>query len=194
MVQEEAGWGGGRSGLHNCGFSCCRTVVLGLMGVVGYAVQRELTRPKPGVRAATTATGPAVRALTGEEEGYAAMLWPIHSEIKLAAVEMSFAGIAYKMGDEDADRLAARLAPLVESLDAAMQRARALQVPGSMAGLHERYVAALGLYEQAAAEMISATRDGKDEHLVAGQRMSLHATEEMLRVGNVLWPGEYKPH
>lgn len=170
------------------------TVVVGLMGVVGYAVQRELTSPKPGVRAATTATGPAVRALTGEEEGYAAMLWPIHSEIKLAAVEMSFAGIAYKMGDEDADRLAARLAPLVESLDAAMQRARALQVPGSMAGLHERYVAALGLYEQAAAEMISATRDGKDEHLVAGQRMSLHATEEMLRVGNVLWPGEYKPH
>ena len=75
-----------------------------------------------------------------------------------------------------------------------MARARALQVPASMAAMHERYLAALGLYEKAAAEMVGATRDGKDEHLLAGQQMSLRATEDMLRVGNVLWPGEYKPH
>ena len=44
-----------------------------------------------------------------------------------------------------------------------MQRARALQVPASMARLHERYVAALGLYEKAAAEMVQrhARRQGR---------------------------------
>ena len=36
-------------------------------------------------------------ALTVEEETYAAQLWPIHSEVKLAAVNMSFAGIAYNV-------------------------------------------------------------------------------------------------
>ena len=42
--------------------------------------------------------------------------------------------------------------------------------------------------------MLAATRDGNDDHLLTGQQMSLRATEDMLRVGDVLWPGEYKPH
>jgi hypothetical protein len=73
-------------------------------------------------------------------------------------------------------------------------QARALPVPPSMTEVQDRYLGALGLYQKAAAEMLSAARDGKDEHLVAGQQMGLRATEDMLRVGDVLWPGEYKPH
>jgi hypothetical protein len=169
------------------------TVVLALMAVVGYAVQRELTKQPARQPAAATASVPQ-RALTSEEEDYAAALWPIHSEVKLAAVEMSLAGIGYKMGDQDAAGLEAKLKPLAESFEAALARARALQVPASMTEVQDRYLGALALYEKAAAEMMTATRDGKDEHLVAGQQMSQHATEDILRVGDVLWPGEYKPN
>ncbi len=169
------------------------TVVVALIAVVGYAVQRELTKQPASQPAAATAPVPQ-RALTGEEEDYAAALWPIHSEVKLAAVEMSLAGIGYKMGDQDAKGLEAKLKPLAESFEAALARARALRVPASMTEMQDRYLGALALYGKAAAEMINATRDGKDEHLVAGQQMSQHATEDILRIGDVLWPGEYKPN
>ena len=166
--------------------------VLVLLAVVGFAIRRELTRP---VAEPATVTAPvAQRALTSEEEDYAAALWPIHSEMKLAAVEMSFAGIAYKTGDQDAAALAAKVGPLADSFEAAMQRARALRVPASMTKVQDRYLGALALYKQAAAEMIEGARAGQDQHLVAGQQMSVRATEDILRIGDVLWPGEYKPH
>jgi hypothetical protein len=170
------------------------TVVLALLGVVGYALQRELTRQQATTPVATAVINEPVRALTGEEQDYAAALWPIHSEVKLSAVAMSFAGIAYKLGEQNGPTLEARVQPLADSFGAAMMRARALRVPPSMVPLHERYLAALAQYENAAAEMVSATRDGKDAHLLAGQQMSLRATEDILRIGDVLWPGEYKPH
>ena len=169
------------------------TVVLGLIAVVGYAVQRELTRHEVRPTAASTAPAPQ-RALTGEEEDYAAALWPIHSEVKLAVVEMSFAGIAYKMGDQDAKALEAKLGPLSDSFETAIARVRKLQVPPSMTGMQDRYLGALTLYAKAAAEMMTGVRAGKDEHLLAGQQMSQHATEDILRIGDVLWPGEYKPN
>jgi hypothetical protein len=171
-------------------------VVLALVAVVAYAVQRELTKPQAIEPAAVTApvAERGQRALSAEEEDYAAALWPIHSEVKLAAVEMTFAGIAYKMGEQDAKALETRLRPLADTFETAMKQARALTVPASMTQMQDRYVGALALYDKAAAEMISATHDGKTEHLVAGQQMSLQASEDILRIGDVLWPGEYKPH
>ena len=170
------------------------TVVLALLGVVGYALQRELTRQQTTTPVATAVINERVRALTGEEENYAAALWPIHSEVKLSAVAMSFAGIAYKLGEQNGQTLEARVQPLADSFRAAMMRASVLRVPPSMVPLHERYLAALAQYENAATEMVSATQDGKDGHLLTGQQMSLRATEDILRIGDVLWPGEYKPH
>jgi hypothetical protein len=169
------------------------TVVLGLIAVVGYAVQRELTRHAARPPAVVTAPAPQ-RALTGEEQDYAAALWPIHTEVKLAAVEMSFAGIAYKMGEQDAKALEAKLGPLADSFEAAAARVRGLEVPASMTGMQDRYLGALALYGKAAAEMMTGVRAGKDAHLLAGQQMSQHATEDILRIGDVLWPGEYKPN
>ena len=157
-------------------------------------MQRELTRQQASAPVAATVASNPVRALTGEEEDYAAALWPIHSEVKLSAVAMSFAGIAYKLGEQNGQTLEAKVQPLAASFSAAMTRARALPVPPSLAALHERYLAALGQYEQAAAEMVSAMRDGEDGRLLAGQQTSLRATEDILRIGDVLWPGEYKPH
>jgi hypothetical protein len=193
MRQGDVAWGGQSIRALRVRILLLSTVVLALTAVVGYAVQREFTRQEASQPAAVTAPV-AQRALTGEEEDYAAALWPIHSEVKLAALEMTFAGIAYKMGNQDAKGLEARVRPLADSFETAMKRARALQVPASMRAVQERYVGALVLYEKAVAEMISATEDGKNEHLVAGQQMSVRATEDILRVGDVLWPGEYKPH
>jgi hypothetical protein len=170
------------------------TVVLALLGVVGYASQRELTRQQASEPVAATVTSKPIRALTGEEEDYAAALWPIHSEVKLSAVAMSFAGISYKLGEQNEQALQARVQPLADSFRTATIRARALRVPPSMVPVHERYLAALAQYERAAAEVVSATRNGEDAHLLAGQQMSLRATEDILRIGDMLWPGEYKPH
>ena len=63
-----------------------------------------------------------------------------------------------------------------------------------MREVHERYLAALASYETASEEMVKTARDGRDEHLIQAQGMSFRASEDTLRVGDVLWPGEYKPH
>jgi hypothetical protein len=89
-------------------------VVVVLAGVAGYALLRELAKqpaaPQSSAAAAFTgglAMHQAQGALTPEEEAFAASLWPIHSEVKLGAVRMIFAGIKYKTGEHDASTLKA---------------------------------------------------------------------------------------
>ena len=60
--------------------------------------------------------------------------------------------------------------------------------------MHEQYVDAMALYANAAAEMLKFTEDGDSQHLGEAHRMDVTASEDMLRVGEVLWPGQYKPH
>ena len=83
----------------------------------------------------------------------------------------------------------------LESFEAAIAERGRSTVPASMREVHERYLGALALYENAAAEMVEhcAGRQGRAPDRRASS-MSLRATEDMLRVGDVLWPGEYKPH
>ena len=52
----------------------------------------------------------------------------------------------------------------------------------------------MALYANAAAEMLKFTEDGDSQRLHAAHRLDLRASEGMLRVGEVLWPGQYKPH
>jgi hypothetical protein len=169
-------------------------VIVVLAGVVGYALQRELARqPANDVAEPVAATDP-IRVLSADEEAYAAALWPIHREAKLTAISMTFAGITYKTNGRDANRLQAEVAPLVQDFRGAIAKAEALDVPPTIRDVHERYLGTLALYEDAAGEMVEAARDGSDEHLVDAQKMSFRASEGALRVGEVLWPGEYKPH
>jgi hypothetical protein len=42
--------------------------------------------------------------------------------------------------------------------------------------------------------MLKFTEDGDSRHLGEAHRMDVRASEDMLRVGEVLWPGQYKPH
>jgi hypothetical protein len=169
-------------------------VIVVLTAVVGYALQRELTRQPANDVAKPVAAADPIRVLSADEEAYAAALWPIHREAKLTAISMTFAGITYKTNGRDANRLEAEVAPLVQGFRGAIANAEALDVPPSIRDVHERYLGALSLYENAAQETVQVARDGSDEHLVDAQKMSFRAAEDVLKVGDVLWPGEYKPH
>jgi hypothetical protein len=52
----------------------------------------------------------------------------------------------------------------------------------------------MALYASAATEMLKFTEDGDSQRLQVAHGLDLKASEDMLRVGEVLWPGQYKPH
>ena len=133
-------------------------------------------------------------ALSAEEEAYAAALWPVHEKIKTSAVQMTFAGLSYKLGDSDRMAVKERVAPLTKVFRDARSQASQLKVPASLEKQHQLYLGALKLYEEASVEMAKVARDGKEDHLVNAQKMSYAASEDSLRVGDALWPGEYKPN
>ncbi len=173
-------------------FSVSAAIIV-LVTVIGYAMQREMA-PRMAAPSAVGMGEPERKPLSAEEEAYAVALWPIHSQVKLYAVQMSFAGISYKTEDHDRRNLAAKLQPLGEAFKTATAEARGLAVPASLREVHDRYLGALAKYEKASSEMMAAAQDGKDEHLVTAQSESERASEDLLRVGDVLWPGEYKPN
>ena len=177
-----------------------RTLVLSaitaaLVAMVGVAMQRELPSRVAPSSVVSVKTEPDQKPLSAEEEAYAAVLWPIHSEIvEISAVDMSFAGIAYVTEHHDAHRLEAKVMALRDRFRTASDIARSMPVPASMGRVHDQYLEALALYETASAEMVKVAGDGRVEHLIEAQSMSQRAAEELLKVGDVLWPGEYKPN
>ena len=176
-------------------------IVLVLAAIAGFALLRELAKapaaPQPSAAAAFTG-GLAMQqpqtALTPEEEAFAAALWPIHSEVKMAAVRMIFAGIKYKTGQHDGAALKATVQPVIHTFADAAVRARKLEPPASLAPAHRSYLDALGLYQEAAREMLRVTSDGNDAHLIEAQKQSERASLELLKLSDPLWPGEYKPN
>jgi len=174
-------------------------LLLALGTIAALAMVREGRHASAPAPTATTTggafAGHAERAaLSPEEENYAAGLWPIHQQTKTTAVQMTFAGLAYKLGDIDKGAVKERVAPLTKVFRDARAQASRLQVPASLEKQHQQYLAALKLYEDASVETVKVARDGKEEHLVAAQKMSYAASEDSLRVGDALWPGEYKPN
>jgi hypothetical protein len=107
---------------------------------------------------------------------------------------MSFAGIAYHTEDRDARNLARRIEPLARFFHEAEMRVRTMSSPPSLSRTHEKYMDAMALYANAAAEMLKFTEDGDAQRLDAAHQLDVRASEDMLRVGEVLWPGQYKPH
>ena len=140
------------------------SIVVILAGAFVFAWQHEL-RPRSTSQAAPEASPRAEpRALTPEEESYAVSLWEIHREVTPSAVAISFAGI------------------------------RGLAVPASLSKVHGQYLEAMALYRKASDEMLEFTKDGARQHLIDAQGMGITASEDLLRAGEVLWPGQYKPH
>jgi hypothetical protein len=169
-------------------------VVGALAAIVGAAWLHEI-RP-PSVRQSFDAPF-AVRqapALTADEERFAATLWDVHREATRSAVAMSFAGITYETEGRDARALAAKIAPLAKLFQDAETLVGTMSAPASLAQTHGQYVEAMRLYAKAANEMLKFTEDGDTQHLATAHLMDVSASEDMLRVGEVLWPGQYKPH
>lgn len=170
-----------------------------LFAVVAFAVQRELAANKPPSAAAAFTAGIALSGydappLTAEEETYAAALWPIHSEVKLAAVRMIFAGLNYKTADQDSRKLKTKVQPLTQTFLDANRRVDKILPPASLQDAHDSYTEALRLYTSATREMVRIADDGKEEHLVRAQKQSEQASFAILKLSDVLWPGEYKPN
>jgi hypothetical protein len=170
-------------------------LVVGLIALMAMAAFRETAKPKPQQVAASTEAGHVERpAVTAEEEAYARALWPIHAQVKQDAVKMTFAGLAYKMGDIKRGAVKERVAPLTPMFESAASALNKLQPPASLRELHSEYLEALKLYRDASVTMIKVAADGRDAHLVEAQVMSEKASGLMLKVGDILWPGEFKPN
>ncbi|HYB40369.1 MAG TPA: hypothetical protein VEL75_01300 [Candidatus Methylomirabilis sp.] len=167
-------------------------VLLALLAIVALASFREASAP--GSRTSRPALAAPRPALTAAEEQYALTLWPIHNEVKAGALKMTLGGLSYKLGELDRAGLKARVEASAETYRAAAARIAALSPPPSLAGAHQMYAEAVRLYQQSAAEMLRTAGDGRDEHLVAAHPLSMEASERLLKVGDVLWPGEYKPN
>lgn len=170
-------------------------LVVGLIALVAVAAVRETAKPKQQEVATNSAFGHSERpAMTAAEEAYAHALWPVHAQVKQDAVKMTFAGLAYKMGDIKRAVVKDRVAPLTPKFDSALAKMNNLQPPASMRELHGEYVEAIKLYRDASVIMIKVAADGRDQHLIEAQERSEIASGLTLKVGETLWPGEYKPN
>ena len=173
-------------------------VVVALAATTGAAWLHEV-RPRSVVQPAaetvsTQAERPQPPALTADEERFATALWAIHREATRSAVAMSFAGITYQAEDRDARALARKIEPLAKFFHDAEIQVRTLSAPHSLASTQKQYIDAMALYANAAAEVLKFTEDGDSQRLGNAHQMDLRASEDLLRVGEVLWPGQYKPH
>jgi hypothetical protein len=169
-------------------------VLLGLLGIVALATVREISTSSANARTARPVLAPPRPPLTAAEEEYALALWPIHNEVKASALRMTFGGLSYKLGELDRTDFKARIEGLTETYRSAGVRIAALTPPASLVRAHETYLDAVRLYQQSAAEMLRVVGDGRHEHLVAAQPLSMEASEKLLKVGDILWPSEYKPN
>ena len=167
-----------------------------LVALVGYAAVHELRKATLVVQpqASTHAFSEQRPAHSAAEERFSQALWNIHSDVRTAAVRMTFAGLAYKMGDGDRASVNTKVAPLTAVFREAESALRSLDAPASMQETRNRYASALQLYGDASQEMVKVALDGKDAHLLKAQEMSEQASGILLEVGEQLWPGEIKPN
>jgi hypothetical protein len=174
-------------------------VVVALAATTGAAWLHELWPRSSEVQSAAQTVGtqaeiPQPRALTADEERFATTLWAVHRDATRSAVAMSFAGITYQTDGRDARAFAQKIEPLAKFFRDAEMQVRAMSAPPSLSRTQGQYVEAMALYASAAAEMLKFTEDNDLQHLGEAHRMNMTASEDMLRVGEVLWPGQYKPH
>jgi hypothetical protein len=170
-------------------------VMIALLAIIVYAGRHETPQQAPVAVVANVAEPQQPPPLTPEEEAFATALWPMHSEVvEPSAVRLTFAGMIYATEDHDAKKLAATLGPVNETFRAAVDKARAMDVPASMQAVHDLYVTSLDLYVRASAEMLKLAQDGNERHLIDAQVMSKLASQDLLKAGDVLWPGEHKPN
>jgi hypothetical protein len=171
-------------------------VLLGLGGIIGFSVSRGVAAPAGSTR---DSTGAPLRiaqrpALTSDEQAYVDALWPIHTDVEVAAERVAFGAIFYKTNDVDRTQLKVRLSQALDSYRADDDRLNQLRPPESLRSTHDTYQAALGLFEQSAVEMLQMFDDGSDDHLQVAYPQYLEATNKIRDVGGKFWPDEFPPN
>ena len=171
-------------------------VVVALAATAGVAWLHEIRpRSQPALQTINARAEKAqLPALTADEERFATTLWAVHREATRAAVALSFAGITYQTEDRDARAFARKIEPLARFFHDAEMQVRAMSAPPSLSKTQSQYVDAMAIYASAAAEMLKFAEDGDSQRLQVAHELDVKASEYMLRVGEVLWPGQYKPH
>ena len=171
-------------------------VVVALAATAGVAWLHEIRpRSQPALQTINARAEKAqLPALTADEERFATTLWAVHREATRSAVALSFAGITYQTEDRDARAFARKIEPLARFFHDAEMQVRAMGAPPSLSKTQSQYVDAMAIYASAAAEMLKFAEDGDSQRLQVAHELDVKASEYMLRVGEVLWPGQYKPH
>ena len=137
---------------------------------------------------------PERRAFNAAEEAYSVDLWRIHDKVKTSSVQLSFAGLSYKLKELDRAGVKAKIAPQAEIYRNALQDLGKLSVPDSLKELHGTYVKAVNFYADASTDMMKISADGNEQHLLDAHSKTNQAGTLLLKVGAELWPGEFKPN
>lgn len=159
----------------------------------GAAVEKPAAQPNFNTMY-TPGAAPERRAFSAAEETYAVNLWRIHDKVKTSAVQLSFAGLSYKLKELDRAGVKPKITPQVEIYRDALSAMSNLAVPDSLKELHEDYKKAVNFYADAAQDMMKIASDGNEQHLLDAHSKSSQAGTLLLKVSAELWPGEFKPN
>ena len=140
------------------------------------------------------ASTPQRPAFTRAEEAYIQALWPIHGEVERSAVRLSLGKIFYKTNEMGKADLKARVDKALATYRTADARIGALQPPPSLQRAHDDYLAAVGLFQKSALEVLKMFDDGDDDHLLAAYPFSQEASNKIREVGAQFWQDEFPPN
>jgi hypothetical protein len=176
--------------------SVLAVTVLALLGIVAFAVTREATTTVRGPIPAVSqpASTPQKPAFTRAEEAYIQALWPIHGEVERSTVRVSLGKIFYKTNEMGKADLKARVDKALATYRTAEARIRALQPPPSLQRAHDEYLAAVGLFQKSAFEVLKMFDDGNDDHLLAAYPLSQEGSNKIREVGAQFWQDEFPPN
>ena len=170
-------------------------IILTVLGVLCASLLREAAMAgRTAAADARPSLAPPRPALTPAAESYAHAWWAIHGDVKNAAFTLTFSGLRYKLKELRVRAFATSVQAASKRFSDAEERVRALAPPASLTQVHTQYLDAVHLFQQSAAEMLKVAEDSRDDHLLVAQPLSQQASENLLRVGNVIWPGEYLPN
>jgi hypothetical protein len=185
---------GRRLGRPTLKLAMLSVVLVGLGTIVGFSISRETVSP---VAAPTGAQPPRLAnqpALSPDEQAYVEALWPIHTQLEVAAERVALGTIFYKSNELDRAGLKARLDEAVSSYRMVDEKLLALRPPASMQNSQDGYVAAVRLFEDSTAEMLKMFDDGSDDHLQMAYPRYLDGTNKIRDLGGAFWPDEFPPN
>jgi hypothetical protein len=167
-------------------------VFLGLVGMLSFAVSRELTSSSQP--AARPSLRPPRPPLSAAEEQYMRALWPVHGDVERSVMRMSLGQIFYKTKDLGRVELRTRVEQALATYRGAEARLLALDPPASLRGEHGEYLAAVRLFQESAVEVLKMFEDGRDDHMLAAYPKSQEGSNKIREVGGKFWPNEFPPN